>query len=138
MRSGSTWRDVAQTGLLGQFFLLCLGVWLHAADTLLAATIMPAAIGEIGGIAYVGWTIALYQIGSIVAGTASAALAQRHGLRPVLIGAAFIYASGCVAAALAPDMAAMLSGRLVQGIGGGMMVALSYVAIQQLFPEALW
>jgi MFS family permease len=98
---------------------------------------MPATVAEIGGIAYVSWTISLYQIGSIVAGAASAALARRHGLRRV-VGAALLYALGCIGAALAPDMAMMLLARLVQGTGGGMMVALSYVAIQLLFPETLW
>ena len=31
--------------------MLCLGVWLHAADSLLAATVMPSAVAEIGGLA---------------------------------------------------------------------------------------
>ena len=39
--------------------VLCLGVWLHAADSLLAATLMPSAVGEIGGLAFIYWTVAL-------------------------------------------------------------------------------
>jgi MFS family permease len=35
-------------------------------------------------------------------------------------------------------MAVMLAGRLTQGVGGGMMVALGYIAVQVLFPERLW
>src|SRR5260370_31737166 len=35
-------------------------------------------------------------------------------------------------------MACLLVGRLLEGIGGGMMIALSYVAIQQSFAEELW
>jgi MFS family permease len=35
-------------------------------------------------------------------------------------------------------MAIMLGGRLVQGLGGGAMLALSYVGISQLFPEPQW
>ena len=60
--------------------LVCLGVWLHAADALVATTVMPSAIGEIGGIAYVYWTLALYELGSIVAGAATGLLAVRLGL----------------------------------------------------------
>ncbi len=73
-----------------------------------------------------------------LAGAASAALTRRHGLRRTLLGAALFYALGCIGAALAPNMAMMLAARLVQGVCGGMMVALSYVAIQQLFSEHLW
>jgi MFS family permease len=134
----SAWRELGQSGRLLQFVLLCLGVWLHAADTLVTATIMPAVVDDIGGVAYVNWTISLYQIGSILAGTATGALSRRLGLRRMLIAAAAIYAVGCVANALTPDMATMLTARLVQGFGGGAMVSISYVAIELLFPERLW
>jgi MFS family permease len=132
------WRELARSGRLPQFVLLCLGVWLHAADTLVTATIMPAVVEDIGGVAYVNWTISLYQIGSILAGTATGALSRRLGLRSMLIVAAAVYGLGCLANALTPDMAIMLAARLVQGVGGGAMVSLSYVAIQLLFPERLW
>src|SRR5882757_3383457 len=134
----SAWRELGESGRLPQFILLCLGVWLHAADTLVTATIMPVVVEDIGGVAYVNWTISLYQIGSILAGTATGALSRRLGLRRMLIAAAAIYGLGCVANALTPDMAIMLTARLVQGFGGGAMVSLSYVAIELLFPERLW
>ena len=70
--STGTWGDLWRSGLFGRFVLLCLGVWLHAADSLVTATIVPAIVEDIGGIAYVGWTIALYQIGALVAGAATA------------------------------------------------------------------
>src|SRR3954467_5987850 len=126
------------SGQLGRFVLVCLGVWLHAADSLVTATLVPAIVAEIGGIAYVGWTIALYQIGAIIAGASAAMLCQRLGINPVLMMAAALYGAGCTMAALAPDMAVLLGARLVQGIGGGMLLSLSYVAIQQCFPESLW
>src|SRR5260221_5833185 len=134
----SAWRELGDSGRLPQFILLCLGVWLHAADTLVTATIMPAVVEDIGGVAYVNWTISLYQIGSIVAGAATGALSRRLGLRRMLIAAPAVYALGCIANALTPDMAIMLIARLVQGFGGGAMVAVSYVAIPLLFPERLW
>src|SRR5438309_2473930 len=134
----SAWRELGRSGRLPQFVLLCLGVWLHAADTLVTATIMPAVVEDIGGVAYVNWTISLYQIGSILAGTATGALSRRLGLRRMLIAAAAVYGLGCVANALTPAMAVMLAARFVQGLGGGAMVSLSYVAIQLLFPERLW
>src|SRR5258708_19829354 len=98
---------------------------------------MPAVVEDIGGLAYVNWTISLYQIGSILAGAATGALSRRLGLRRVLIAAAAVYGLGCIANALTPDMAIMLAARLVQGFGGDAMLSISYVAIQLLFPERL-
>jgi MFS family permease len=135
---GGTWKGLWISGLLGRFVLLCLGVWLHAADSLVTATVTPAIVDEIGGVAYVSWTILLYQIGAIVAGAATALLCQRVGVKRVQVVATLLYGIGCVIAATAPDMATLLGARLLQGIGGGMMVALSYVAIQQSFAEELW
>ena len=62
---------------------LCVGVWLHAADSLVTPTAVPAIVADIGGVAYVAWTIALYQIGAIVAGAATAPLCRRHGSEAV-------------------------------------------------------
>ena len=133
-----SWRALRLTGAMGQFLLLCLGVWLHAADSLVTATLVPSIVDEVGGIAYVGWTIALYQIGAIVAGAASGVLCQRIGVKRVLSMAALIYGLGCATAALAPAMSVLLLARFVQGAGGGMLISLSYIAIQQSFPQHLW
>ena len=118
--------------------LVCLGVWLHAADALVATTVMPSAIAEIGGLPWIYWTIALYELGSIVAGAVAGLASLRLGLGGAMAGAALIYGLGCVASALAPGMAVMLGGRLVQGLGGGAMVALSYVGVSQLFAADMW
>ena len=104
---------------------MCLGVWLHAADALVATTVMPSAIAEIGGLSYIYWTIALYELGSIIAGAVTGVGVVALGLRTAMMASALVYALGCVASALAPSMAVMLGGRLVQGLGGGAMLALS-------------
>jgi len=124
--------------MLGRFLLLCLGVWLHAADTLVTATITPSIVDEIGGVAYVSWMISLYQVGAIIAGAASAVLCQRLTLKRVLLGAALMYGFGCVIAAIAGHMTVLLAGRFIQGIGGGLLLSLCYLAIQQWFAPALW
>jgi Major Facilitator Superfamily len=137
-RRDGAWRELSDSGGLGSFVLVCLGVWLHAADSLATATIVPAIVSDIGGIAYVAWTLSLYQIGAVVGGAAAAMICGRFGTSRVLVAAALTYGSGSVLAAVAPSMAALLGGRLVQGIGGGMLIGLSYVAIQQSFAEHLW
>ncbi|MDP9065449.1 MAG: MFS transporter, partial [Pseudomonadota bacterium] len=134
----ATWRALLASGHFGEYVLLCSGILLHASDTLVTATLMPAAVAQIGGVAYINWTIALYQIGSIIMGATGGTLARRHGLRALFVAGAVVYALGCFIAALSPHMAAMLVGRLVQGLGGGLMLSLSYLAVQLLFPRTLW
>jgi len=125
-------------GGVGTVAVLCLGVWLHAADSLLAATVMPSAVADIGGLAFIYWTIALYELGSIAAGFLAGLIALKFGLRLAMAGAALVYTCGCLASAAAPDIATMLVGRLLQGLGGGWMMALCHVGMAQLFPERHW
>lgn len=124
--------------LAPRFALLCLGIWLNAADTLVTATIMPSVAREIGGHQYFGWSVAAYLMGSIVAGACSGKLAQGLGLRRATVLAGAVYVAGCALGALAPEFFTFILGRLVQGLGAGAVVALCYVAITALFPKSLW
>ncbi|MCZ6764165.1 MAG: MFS transporter [Alphaproteobacteria bacterium] len=116
---------------------VCLGVWLHAADSLLVATMMPAIVADIGGANLMSWTVALYEIGTIVAGAAGGLLSVRYGLRIPMALAAGTFTFGCITSALAPEMWVLLAGRLIQGLGGGGLMALSFISIGQLFPRRL-
>ncbi len=133
-----TWRGLYASGLLSRFVVLCIGIWLHASDVLVTATIAPAIVDDIGGVAYINWTILLYEVGAIAAGAATPVLSQRIGVKRVLGLAALIYGSGCVIAGFAPVMGILLAGRLAQGMGGGMLLSLCYLAIQAWFPQSWW
>jgi MFS family permease len=133
-----TWRDLYASGLLGRFVVLCLGIWLHAVDSLVTATIAPAIVDDLGGVAYINWTITLYQVGAIVAGAAAAMLCRRIGIKRLLKFAALLYGAGCVIAGFAPTMGVLLAARLAQGIAGGFLLSLCYIAIQQWFAQSWW
>ena len=69
-RHQGSWRAIRDSGLTGRLALLCFGVWLHAADGLMVATVIPSMVRDIAGAALIPWIFALYEIGSIVAGAA--------------------------------------------------------------------
>jgi MFS family permease len=135
---GETWRDLYASGLLSRFAVLCAGIWLHAVDTLVTATISPAIVDDIGGVAFINWTITLYEVGAIVAGAVTATLCRRIAIKRVLAFAALCYGGGCLIAGFAPSIGVLLAGRLAQGIGGGMLLSLCYLAIQAWFEQSWW
>ena len=120
------------------YLIIALSVWLHAADSLVSATLAPAVVSELGGVAYVNWLITLYEAGAVVSGAAVAAACQRYGLKRAFLAGALVYGFGCMVAALSPGMGLVLSGRLLQGLGGGALLSLSYVATYQWFEEGRW
>ena len=117
--------------------VLCLGVWLHAANSMLTATTLPSAVREFGGGHLISWAFTLYLLGSILAGAATAILLRRISVRAAMSYAALLYAAGCVACALAPHMYTLLLGRLLQGVGGGFIIALTFVGLGRWFDVQL-
>ncbi|WP_374575866.1 MFS transporter [Phenylobacterium sp.] len=129
------WADVLSEGRLPLFALICLGVWLNAADSLVTATIMPSVGKALGGYAFFGWATAGFLLGSVLAGASAGLLAQRFGLRRAMAGAALLYAAGCALSAAAPEIMGFLAGRIMQGVGGGWVIGFCSVAIGLLFPD---
>jgi MFS family permease len=132
------WRDLVVDGRLPRFALVCAGTWLAAADELVTATIMPSAAHDIGGYSAFGWAVAIFLMGSILGGATAGRLSSAAGLKTAMAVAGLVYAAGCAASASAPNISFFLAGRLAQGLGGGWVVGLAYVASTSLFPEALW
>jgi MFS family permease len=136
-RQDGGWADVMGEGRLPRFILICLGVWITAADSMVTATIMPSVGADLGGYAYFGWATAGFLLGSVMAGASSGLLALRFGLRRATAAAALLYAVGCALSAAGPDIGSFLVGRLLQGMGGGWVVGFCSVAIGLLFPDRL-
>ena len=136
-RADGSWADVVGEGRLSRFILICLGVWISAADSMVTATIMPSVGADVGGYAYFGWATAGFLLGSVMAGASSGLLALRFGLRRATAAAAMLYAVGCALSAGGPDIASFLVGRVLQGLGGGWVVGFCSVAIGLMFPDRL-
>lgn len=131
------WSDLLQPRYAAATLTLCLGVALFAFNEFLVSTAMPTAVGELGGVALVSWTLTLFLVASIAAGVSAAALKARFGARHVLLAAAAVFLLGTLVAAGAGSMPMVLAGRLLQGAGEGVIAALCYALIPELFPSRL-
>ena len=65
------WAELWRSGALPRFCFISLGVTFHAGAENMISTIMPAMVRDIGGVELNGWTFAIYEIGSIIAGAAA-------------------------------------------------------------------
>jgi MFS family permease len=133
--ANNSWADLMAEGRLPRFALICLGVWLNAADSLVTATILPSVGADLGGYAYFSWATAGFFVGAILAGASSGRLSEIFGLRSATALAGLVMVLGCVMSAMAPDVGTFLAGRLVQGLGSGWISGFAMVAIAMLFPE---
>ena len=134
----ASWSEFLTAERIPRLALICLGIWLNAADALVTATIMPSVAREIGGYAFFAWPVAAYLVGAILGGAGAGRLSERSGLRVALAISAGLYALGCAVGAIATGMGGFLIGRLLQGGGAGLVVGLCYVSASLLFPGELW
>lgn len=132
------WRGLWASGDLARFCFVSLGILLHATNETMVATVMPAMVGELSGVALVGWSLAIYELGAIVAGAAAGRMVSYVSLRANMGCAALVYALGALVCAVAPTMPVFLAGRLIEGLGGGALVSLAFVSVERLFPPKIW
>jgi MFS family permease len=132
------WSALWRSGDLARLCFISLGIVFHAGCENMITTLMPAMVRDLGGVEFTGWTFAIYETGSIVAGAATGRFASYWTVRTNMIVAALIFALGCLATVAAPTMPWLLVGRLISGFGGGALISLSFVAVRRYFSDAIW
>lgn len=119
----------------------CIGaaalITMLAFEALAVAAAMPAVAAALDGMPYYalafGGPLAASVPGMVLAGR----WCDRFGVvRAAVWGLAF-FAAGLLAAGLAQHMAVLVAGRVLQGLGGGMLGVTLYVGMGQVVPAAL-
>ena len=118
--------------------VLVLAILAPALNTFIAATVMPSAVADIGGLPLYAWATIAYSVASIVGSAASAATARRRGLRNAFVVAGAIFIVGSLVCGGAPSMLVLVGGRAVQGFGGGMIVGIVHAMVRAVFPQPMW
>lgn len=99
-------------------------------------TVLPDTLDDLGGLALYGWAFSGFWLANLVGITLAGAESDRSGpWRPFALGTA-CFAVGLLVAAFAPNMAIVVAGRVVQGLGAGATYAVTYVAVARGYPAA--
>jgi MFS family permease len=131
------WGSVFKDGLALYTIMLNVGIGLHAVDVFIVSTVMPSVVHDIGGAKYYTWTTMLYMVASIIGAATGAPLKAGLGARRAYCLGALLFLTGSVGCALSPTMLILLAMRLIQGFGGGLIIALSMGLVSELYPERL-
>lgn len=83
--------------------------------------------------AQVQLTISFYLIGYAVAQVFYGPLSDRHGRRPVLLGAITIYLAATLACALAPTIETLIAARFFQAVGGSGTIVLARAVVRDMY-----
>ncbi|MGA8332535.1 MAG: MFS transporter [Mycobacterium sp.] len=132
------WRALLGPRYLRTSALLAGGVALYATNEFITASLLPSAIGDIGGERFYAWVTTLYLVGSVVTASMVSTALSRIGARPSYLLGLAVFGIGSVVCAIAPDMEVLLMGRILQGAAGGLLAGLGYALVNTVLPPSLW
>lgn len=141
--SGARAASSGWTALLGRDNLvlslaLSGGAALHAVNLYISITVLPSAVREIGGLDLYAWNTTVFVLASLLGAAMSSSVLAHAGPRGGYASAALVFIVGALICAAAGAMPVMLAGRFVQGLGGGLLLALAYAMVRRVYAEPLW
>lgn len=134
----ASWSDLLSGRNALRSIMLAGGIGMHATNVYIVTTILPSVVKDIGGLEYYAWATSLFVVASIIAAGVASRVVDWLGYRSACLLALLVFSLGSAGCALAPHMLWLLVARTVQGVGGGVLVALSYAMIRVVFAAPLW
>lgn len=113
---------------------LCTAVFLAALDAVITSIALPSMARDLGASdAEYGWVGTAYLVANAATVPVWGKASDVWGRKGVLLGANVVFFVGCVVCGVAQSVAALLAGRVVQGVGGGGLIVLVNISISDLF-----
>lgn len=132
----SSWTDMRPYA--GATVVLAGGILLTAINVYLTTSLLPSAVADIGGQSYYAWVTTAYMIASVVSAMLVSQALGRYGARRAYVIAFGTFVAGSLLAAVTPTMGVLLVGRVIQGLGGGVLSGLAFATIRTTLPARLW
>src|SRR5947208_2429641 len=124
--------SLTKTDVRKIFYGLTLGMFLSALNQTIVVTALPTIGREFGDFENLSWVIIAYLLSSTVVSPLYGKLSDIHGRRAMMLLAIGFFLVGSVISAAAPNMALLIAGRTLQGIGGGGIVPLTQTTIADM------
>ena len=111
-------------------------VTVTAFEGLAVPTVLPATEAEFGSLPLYGWVFSGFFLAQLVGIAVAGLEADRRGpIAPLLVGSV-LFAAGLLVSGLAPGMAWVVAGRVIQGLGAGAIFSIVYVVIGRGYDTA--
>ena len=115
---------------------LLMAITMLAFEALGVATAMPETARDLDGLSLYGWAFSASTLAALVGISIAGPQADRLGpARPFAAGLV-LFAAGLTIAGLAPSMPVVVLGRLVQGLGIGLVPPVIYASIGRAYGDA--
>ena len=107
-------------------------IFIAISNQTMVAVALPAIGEDLGNIVRLPWVVIGYMLALTLAGPAYGMLGDNRGKTRMLILAVWVHIAGTLLCAASPGMEVLAAGRIIQGFGGGGLMALSQALIGQM------
>ncbi|KAF3764281.1 hypothetical protein M406DRAFT_339923 [Cryphonectria parasitica EP155] len=112
---------------------LCSAVFLAALDVTITTVAIPTISADFNSSAGYTWIGSAYLLANAAAAPSWGKISDIFGRKPVLLAAVSVFWIGSLICGLSHNMAMLITGRAIQGIGGGGSLILVNICISDMF-----
>jgi MFS family permease len=116
--------------------VLAIGVFLAGLELMVTAVALPSIVTDLASwteLRKASWIINGYLLAYVVTMPLAGRLADQWGVRRLFLGGLGAFTIGSLLAGLAPSLELLIAARLVQAVGGGILVPVGTAAASHLF-----
>lgn len=128
--------DLSKRALRVTLAGVMLAMFLASLDQTIVATALPQIVADLSGFDRFTWITTAYIVASTSSVPLAGSIADVYGRKWLYVAGISVFLIGSVLSGLAQSMDQLIAARAVQGLGGGAMMALSFVTIGDLFPPS--
>jgi DHA2 family methylenomycin A resistance protein-like MFS transporter len=116
--------------------VMCAGMFLVLLDVTIVNVALPSIADQLSlGVASLQWVVDGYAVAIASLLLAGGTLGDRYGHRRMLMTGFVLFGLASIGAASAPNGAVLVAARVVQGIGGALLLPSTMAVIADTFPE---
>lgn len=122
--------------IVGSLAGLLLTLLLAALDQTVVGPALPRVVASLGGLERYAWVATAYLLCSTVMVPIAGKLADLYGRKILLLAGAALFVAASALCGIAATMNQLIAFRGLQGLGGGMIMALAFTVVGDLFDPA--
>jgi EmrB/QacA subfamily drug resistance transporter len=120
--------------ILAVYTGLMLAMAIASLDQTIVATALPTIVGDLGGLAHIGWVATAYLVTSTPAAVIYGKASDLYDRKRAFQSALLVFLAGSALAGMAHTLGQLIAFRALQGVGGGGLMALTLAVVADLVP----
>ena len=113
---------------------LMVGMFLAALDQSIVGTALPRITSDLGGFSKLSWVVTAYLLASTASTPLWGKISDLYGRRLLFQIAIVVFMVGSLASGFSQNIDQLIASRLVQGLGGGGLMAMALATVGDIIP----